>query len=195
MVVTRDTPQANDIISQTQPLLLANNQDYVDKFAVDHVSYNDSGGGKHNKSTYPIQAAKPTTSSGEGAVYTKTSAVSPGRVDLYYEYQTAGGTDFTGVEFPLNNVKAFGKVDAGGLVAGTAFNVTNAPRSGDVWTVNFTQNVGDPAFPGKIMVLTGQESTSGTPGTVGVEIVSTVQIKLKRSAGDVSGVSFYVIVL
>lgn len=192
MVVTRDTPNANDIISQTQPLLLSNNQDYVDKFAVDHVSYNDSGGGKHNKSTYPIQAAKPTTSSGEGAVYTKTSAVSPGRVDLWFEYQTAGGTDFTGVEFPLNNVKAFGKADGGGLVAGTAFNVTDANILGDVWTVNLTQHVTNSVS--KMMVFITPMSTQIINQPF-VLIIDTQTFTITRQNANASAVSFMVIAI
>lgn len=194
MVVTRDTPKANDIISQTQPLLLANNQDYVDKFAVDHVPYNDSGGGKHNKSTYPIQGSAPVTGGGEGAVYTKNSSVSSGRTDLYYKYQTSGGTDFTGVEFPLTNVKAFGKVDAGGLVAGTGFNIASVVVALPVWTINFIQNVSDPLSPTKCMVLIGVESTDSN-STVSYEIVSTTQIKLRRNNSGASNVSFYVIAI
>lgn len=195
MVVTRDTPNANDIISQTQPLLLANNQDYVDKFAVDHVPYNDSGGGKHNKSTYPIQGSAPVTGGGEGAIYTKNSSVSSGRTDLYYKYQTSGGTDFTGVEFPLTNVKAFGKVDAGGLVAGTGFNIASVDPTLPTWTITFTQHVSANVIPAIYMVLLGNESTLPTPSTSSYTIVDSTHMILRRGGSDVSAISFYVIAL
>jgi len=193
MVVTANIPQPGDIIAASQPQLLANNQGFVTTFAVDHVDYNAGGAGKHNKSTYPAQAA-PVTGAGEGAVHALDSASNPGRTDLYYKYQTQVGTDFTGLDFPLTIIKAFGRATASGLVAGSSFNVTNANFSFPAWTINL-DNAICAASPDteRVMVLLSWEGT--TSRTLIYSVTSPTQVVVTTSGLGVTAFSFAILVI
>jgi len=53
------TPESYNTLAQTQ-LLIKNNFIFInDGFAFDHVEFNSTGAGKHNKITFPVQAAAP----------------------------------------------------------------------------------------------------------------------------------------
>ena len=167
MVVIRDIPQPNDIIAQSQPQLLANNVGYVDTFAINHVPYNDVGGGKHKFCVYVNQSPVPVTTAAEGAVYTKDSAVLPGRSDLYYKYQTSGVTSMTGREFPLSFVRGLVQVNRTGpsfFQAGTDFNIASVTLVGHLWTITLNDNVSDSGD--KIMVHTTVRPSGGLLITV-----------------------------
>lgn len=195
MVVTRDIPQANDIIAQSQPQLLANNQGYVDVFAINHVAYNAVGQGKHKFCTFPVQAAAPATTSGEGAAYTKDSTILAGRSDLYYKYQTSGGTSMTGLEFPLNICKAFGKADTTGLIAGTSFNITSAAFAGSTWTIIFASPFVTGANANKMMVLTTAQGIAANSVATNYNIVDETTITIQRLNGAISAVCFWVMAI
>lgn len=195
MVVERNIPQPADIISVSQDQLLQNNQGYVDTFAVDHGPYNDANAGKHLRSTYPIQASDPVTLAGEGKVYAKDSTALTGRTDLYYRYQTAGGTSMTGLVCPLLAIKAFGKADLLGTVAGTAFNCTVSAIAGNVWTITITSPFVSNADAQKMMVLAVPESAATTNIPIlGVLITNETTITVRRTstaAGGAAGVSVF----
>lgn len=58
-------------------------------FSVDHVPYNTSGEGKHNKVTLPVQASSPVFAAGDNGVYNLAlSAVN----EIYLHKQSAAGT-------------------------------------------------------------------------------------------------------
>lgn len=164
-------------------------------YGTDHYPFDNNGAneGFHDKVTMPVRA-NPTTTAGQGIVYTKDSAAQPGRSDLYYAYETDAGKAMTGQFFPLNACKGFGKVDSGGLVAGTSFNVTSATLVGDIWTVTLTSAPSNAS--GTIMVLLGSESsaTSGTPSSW-YKMLSTNQFEIHRSSNAIGGVSFWVVTI
>lgn len=203
MAVTRDIPQSNDIISVSQGQLLANNQGYVDGFAVDHAGYNDTGAGKHLHSTYPQQGnigvANPTTSAGEGSVFTANSVLSPGRTDLYYKYQTSAGTDFSGFQFPLTAIKAFGKAGSGAgntLFVGSSFNVDTVTFSGNTWTVKTLQHMTGSALAAysNVVIIASAVSSTGISG-LGCNIVDSQTFTVTRGAADASGIYFIAIAI
>ena len=198
MVVKRDIPLAPDLISVSQGDLLGNNQGYVDTFAVDHGAYNDPQAGKHLKSTYPVRGSDPVTLAGEGDVYTKDSTAKPGRTDLYYRYQTAVGTSMTGQVFPLNFVKAFGKADTAGTIAGTAFNATVSAISGNVWTITITSPFVTMANAQKMMVLAIPESNTTGIQSLNVSIASETTVLVTRTSTNIvfpSSFSFAILAL
>lgn len=197
MTVTRDTPNANDIIAQTQPLLLANNQGYVDGFAVDHVAYNATGAGKHNHSTYPIQASAPATIAGEGAVYTKDNTKITGTADLYYRYQNAGG-NLTGFEFPLSLIKAFGRATTAGLVVGSSFNVQSAAHftGPDRWVITFDSAItaNNATDLGKVMVIALPEANAFNAAVtcMSLPVTSPTSVTITTNSSAVQAISFIV---
>ena len=74
MVYDPNIPQANDLISESQPEILENFSQANVLFGTDHVEFNNAtvaNRGKHNKSTYLEQSGNPVTALNEAAVYTK----------------------------------------------------------------------------------------------------------------------------
>ena len=165
-------------------------------YGTDHYPLDNAVAGQegfHDKVTMPVRA-DPTSIAGQGIVYTKDSAIQPGRSDLYYAYQTNVGTPYSGTFFPLNACKAFGLATTGGnLIAGTSFNVTSAVFAGNAWTITLTSAAHSDAT--KIMVIATPVSSSSDPGKIGVQVSNTTTIIIRRSAADVSGISFWVVAL
>lgn len=72
MTYNPNIPQATDIISQSQPLILTNFSQLNTVFMVDHVEYDNATAGdrgKHTSSTYVEQAVAPATGASEEALY------------------------------------------------------------------------------------------------------------------------------
>lgn len=72
MTYNPNIPQATDIISQSQPLILTNFSQLNTVFMVDHVEYDNATAGdrgKHTSSTYVEQAVAPATGAAEEALY------------------------------------------------------------------------------------------------------------------------------
>src|SRR5690242_15107106 len=60
-------------------------------FAVDHVTYNLSGGGKHNKVTFPVQNPAPTFTGGDLGLYAFLNP-GTGKNELYIHKVTGATT-------------------------------------------------------------------------------------------------------
>lgn len=88
-----DVPQAGQTLGITQPLIRNNFSTIDTVFSVDHVSYNSTGAGKHNKVTFPVQGAAPVFLAGEYGLYNLNYADS-GSNELFV-------TDSAGVSFPM----------------------------------------------------------------------------------------------
>lgn len=86
-----DVPQAGQTLALTQPLIRTNFSTIDSAFSVDHVSYNLSGQGKHNKVTFPVQGSTPTFLAGEVGLYNFLDPVS-GVNQLYFT--NAAGTTY-----------------------------------------------------------------------------------------------------
>ena len=59
MALNTNMPQATQSLAVTQPLILSNFNAIDTAFLRDHINFNDPGAGKHNKITFPVQAAAP----------------------------------------------------------------------------------------------------------------------------------------
>lgn len=87
MTFTPNIPASGQTLGSSRDQILQNFSNYNTVVSQDHVSPNSSGQGKHNQSTYPEQAANPTTLANEGAVYTKAaSAVT----ELFFRRESNG---------------------------------------------------------------------------------------------------------
>ncbi len=163
-------------------------------YGTDHYPFDNATAGEqgfHDKATFPVRS-DPTTIAAQGIVYTKDSAVAPGRSDLYYAYQTDVGTPFSGTFFPLTVCKAFGKANAAGLIAGTGFNITSAALVANTWTIDLTSAASDTTD--KIMVFV--TSTSASTGQyLAVSIVTTSQFTVLRPSASHTSISFMVLAI
>lgn len=91
MAYTSNTPQANQRISDTQPLILNNFLDLDTWSTVNHYGFNSGANrGKHTVVTLPEQPADPGTVGNEMALYTKQSTLS-GVAEMFIQRE-AGGT-------------------------------------------------------------------------------------------------------
>lgn len=161
----------------------------TDHFPLDNATVGQQG--FHDKATFPVRT-DPTTIASQGIVYTKDSAYQPGRTDLYYAYQTAVGTPYTGTFFPLNFCKAFGRADAAGLVAGSSFNVANANLLGNIWTINLTSPASDNV--NKMVVIFSPTSAS-IINPPSLDIVTTSQFTITRQNASATSISFMVMAI
>ncbi|CAB4127790.1 hypothetical protein UFOVP97_40 [uncultured Caudovirales phage] len=89
MAYTVNIPQANDIISQSQPQLLANFQEINTLIEVNHATFGTPNEGKHNIVTLPVNAAPTPTLINEGSIYSKTSTFT-GNTELAWQRQNNG---------------------------------------------------------------------------------------------------------
>ena len=92
MAFTQNIPQPADVISQSQPQLLANFQAINTFVDVNHVAFNGADQGKHKFVTMPEQGAAPITLANEGVLFTAQGAYT-GTTELYYGLESAGGFD------------------------------------------------------------------------------------------------------
>ncbi len=80
-------PAANDDPSVDQPNMLTNNDNIATYVAIDHVGFNTSGSGFHNKTTYVQQVADPGSAAAQYVEYAK--AVS-GSSELFAQKDAVG---------------------------------------------------------------------------------------------------------
>lgn len=84
-------PLATDIPAQSQPLIRDNFNSIVTLIDVDHVDFGvNNDYGKHNKVTFPRQAAPPVAGNAEVILFSALSAGS-GQTELYFKNEGAGG--------------------------------------------------------------------------------------------------------
>ena len=95
MPYTRNVPQANDIISNTQEPILSNFQAIDDLIQVDHIQFNSANQGKHNKVTMPIRATSPNTAANELALYTRQSGVTGNPEMVFRRHNNGSNVEFT----------------------------------------------------------------------------------------------------
>jgi len=104
----RDIPDAPNNPADDQPDMKENFNSIDDLIEVDHYSFDDSLGGLHKQSTYPVESV-PSTSAGQVAVYADTSGQS----------QLFATTDGGAIEYQLTRMIDASQASFGGFVAGT----------------------------------------------------------------------------
>jgi hypothetical protein len=87
MAYNPNIPQPTDIPRNSPADFLANFQAINDFVNVDHVGFNDTQAGKHEKVHLRKQGTDPTTDANEGALYSKTVGT---RIEPFYRYASSG---------------------------------------------------------------------------------------------------------
>jgi len=77
-------PQATDLISASQPQILANFTAIETFVTVNHVGFASADQGKHKFVTFPVQAVTPATVAGDVALFSKASALT-GKNELFFQ--------------------------------------------------------------------------------------------------------------
>lgn len=89
-----NVPLNGQSLAYTKPLIAGNFTVIDSAFSIDHVSYNTTGAGKHNKVTMPVQSVTPATLANEVALFSRTSTLS-----LIPEMAFRRNTNGTVIEF------------------------------------------------------------------------------------------------
>jgi hypothetical protein len=146
MTFDPSTPQANQRISDSQPIIQTNFAQTNTVFGVDHITFTAaSNRGWHNQSTYPEQAVVPAAGADRGEVYTKDKA---GITELYYRYDNSATP--AGREIQLSAIKAWCRFD-GTLPSPIAItdgsNVANVTKTAiGNYQINFTRPLGNATY-------------------------------------------------
>lgn len=149
---TKTEPAAASNPSVSQNLMLENNQSTFDIIAVDHLGFGVSNGGYHNVVHFNDQvSSNPTTTSGSGQLFTKTSGGVP---DQQLFYQSG-----TGIICPTN-IWACGSFQATDPVVSVNAlpygNVSSITYASGVFSVHFTK-----ALPSNTYIITTSGVGSG----------------------------------
>lgn len=173
-------PQANEIISTSQPKLLENFSQLNSVFGVNHVPFNDvsANKGKHNYVTYVEQTADPVSQDNEYLVYSKELS---GSAELYARPQlnadpfllTKGGSIYLGI-IPVVAVN----FDSTGAIQGTALNVSSITVAGNIYTINFPAltsnnyfwNISGFASTVSSTPVSSQVANGVLPGTTSIQV-------------------------
>lgn len=83
---------ASQTLNSSRNNVASNFQVISNDFAVDHVAYNTTGEGKHNKVTLPVQSAAPTFTGSDDGLYNLLNATT-NLNELYVHKQTNAGTN------------------------------------------------------------------------------------------------------
>jgi hypothetical protein len=89
MAYNPNIPMANDVISQSQPLIEENFQEINTLIQVNHATFGTPNAGKHNIVTLPVNANPTPTLIGEGSIYSETSALT-GNTELAWQRDNGG---------------------------------------------------------------------------------------------------------
>lgn len=85
-------PNPGQTLNSSRPDINNNFQVISDDFSIDHVAYNTTGEGKHNKTTFPVQAMAPSPiDAGDDVLYNLLNATTT-KNELYIHKQTNAGT-------------------------------------------------------------------------------------------------------
>jgi len=100
-------PGSGQSLGETQSGIQQNFADINTRFQVNHIAFNDSGGGKHKPIQIP-EASAPSTAANEGAIYTKAGS-NPSETNLFfraesngYEYQLTHAISASTTQFSTN---------------------------------------------------------------------------------------------
>lgn len=147
MAVNTNVPQSGQSLGETQSVIQTNFSDISDRFDVNHIPYNNTGGGKHNFLQMPEQAVAPTTLANEAGFYSK-EGTNPAESNIFFRGEN------NGFEYQLTHA-----VSASTTEFGTNTNYTG------------TQNGGWTFLPGGLILQYGRETTPVNNGTVTFPLV------------------------
>lgn len=128
-------PQANDNPSVSQGQLLTNNGSINSILAVDHVSFNDAAGGKHQQVTLNTKNTPGAQTDPASTVYSGNGSAST-VAELYFKNQQGA--------FLLSCIKAFGVFVGSNSPVTTltnSYNVASISGSAGSYTITMTSGV------------------------------------------------------
>jgi hypothetical protein len=127
-------------------------------FSIDHVPYNTVGAGKHNKVTFPLQAADPVVAATDFAIYSKANAL--GVPQLYMNYSGVGPYPWTD---SLTNTNGWTRLPSGILLKWGQGNNANG-----LTNLVFPVGLNIPAFTSifQILVCTSYNNVNDGDGFV-----------------------------
>ena len=187
-------PAANNNPSVDQPVMLQNNIATNGIIAVDHVGFNISNGGEHNKVTFVPQTLDPGSQLTAPIVYCKTTTY-PGpltRSDLYMETSSndGGGTakifpltnlsypDLANVTLPVNyGVGGYTFLPGGYIMQWGAY---SPPPLTNPFTVPFIHK-----FLTEVQSITVTPQNIGTPPTFEISMSSLTNFQVTMSAATI----------
>lgn len=115
-------------------------------FLVDHVEYNISGQGKHKQVTMPVSGSSPATSSGEVALFSRTSSLT-GVPEMAWIRQSSGTvTEFTSgtlatpgwTRLPSGVLLKWGQTTGTGLTTVTFSTGASIPAFTSIFSIQIT---------------------------------------------------------
>lgn len=192
-------PQAGQTLAATQAPILNNFSTIDTAFSVDHVSYQAATQGKHNKVTFPVQAATPTFSGSDIQVFSKVPSLANGdHVTLAATQLFINGTNFDQIPFTagstaLINTAGYTFLPSGLLIKWEKHNINSL---GDT-TINFVTDTTIPVFGTVLSAFVTpyiNGSASSSMFTVSLHSFTTTSITI-WAAGTLnnSGASYIVI--
>lgn len=188
MAYNQNIPQPTDQISQSQSQILGNFQALKTLIDIDHVDFASGNQGKHNKSTYPVQAMAPAFVAGEVGIFNLLSA-STAVNELNVTNSSGITTAFTSSILSTNAAPA---LNSGGwtlLPSGIHLKMGNSNGVTGAITVTYS-TLNQPAFNGVLGVIVIPYSP--TAGDVNfavrlVSILSTTQFSIYVSSRTNTG--------
>ncbi len=147
-----NVPLNGQSLAYTKPLVNANFSTIDTTFSVDHVAYNTSGGGKHNKVTFPVQGSAPAFAAGDNGLYSFLYATTAKNEEFIHKQTFAGTSDIPFTASILST--ATPALNTGGwsyLPSGLLLKFGNGSANG---STNFTFAALNPGAPGFTQVLT-----------------------------------------
>lgn len=144
-----NVPQANQRISDTQPLIQSNFQQIQTAFSLNHVPIADASGnqGKHNFVTFPVQNPAPTITAPDIGLYSLAHARSSLN-QLFYvnSASTVTNVPFTACKFANIGYAYF----AGGILV--KWGNATAAMAGGIGTITFNTDASIPPFSSAFIV-------------------------------------------
>lgn len=145
MTFTPLIPQSGQSLGGSRSQVSGNFANYNAVVSQDHVAPNSTGQGKHNKSTYPVQATTPVTIANECATFSSTINSVP-QLMIQPQNQSGAGIQLTRLDTGcLTNLNGYSFI-AGGVIyqwgqGSFAANATNTNISFASANINFPNHI------------------------------------------------------
>lgn len=142
MAYNSNIPQPGDLLSTSQPQLLANFQALQTLLDVNHVDFASADQGKHKWLTFPSQGSVPSFASGEMGVFNQNASPSS-RNDLWLA--RGNGTPFPMTGYGISGTSFWTYLPSGFLIVGGNISTNNGTVT---ITYNNAGSGGIASFPG-----------------------------------------------
>jgi hypothetical protein len=144
MTYQANIPLPTDLISNSQSDILNNFQAIGTTYPTDHVNFNASGAGFHQKVTFNAPIANPDQPSPIATAYTKPSSVSS-ISDLYFQNGALGSNVVQLTGGGITAAAYAGFLGASGAIT-VSFNTTVTRLGVGIYQIGFTRPFGSPNY-------------------------------------------------